>query len=88
MVLETIDWQQKGRTGLEGDSSMPATLTPQTSQPALLFFQPGSSPNLELFGALCDDYIQVYSSSDIHAVVRRTTYSMSKSEEKKNDSYL
>lgn len=47
-----------------GGSSMPATLTAQTSHPALPA-QPGSSPDLELFGAPCDDYIQVHSSSAV-----------------------
>lgn len=38
-VLETTDWQQKGRRSLEGSSSVPASLTAQTShqlcQPSL-----------------------------------------------------
>lgn len=62
VVRETTDWQQKGRIGLEGGNSMPAVLAAQTSHPALPA-QPGSSPDLELFGAPCDDYIQVHSSS-------------------------
>lgn len=61
---EAIYWQQKGRTALEGGSSMPATLGAQTSHPALST-QPGSSPDLELFGAPCDDYIEVHSSSAV-----------------------
>lgn len=60
--VETTDWQQKGKTGLEGGSSTPAALTAQTSHPALPA-PPASSPDLELFGAPCDDYIQVHSSS-------------------------
>lgn len=61
---EATYWQQKRRTALEGGSSMPATLTAQTSHPALSA-QPGSSPDLELFGAPCDDYIEVHSSSAV-----------------------
>lgn len=43
MVLETTDWQQKGRRSLEEGSSVPASLTAQTShqlcQPSLKALQ-------------------------------------------------
>lgn len=60
MVLETRDWQLKRGNMF----NMPAETAAQTSHPALPA-QPGCLPDPEVFGAPCDTYTQVHSSSAV-----------------------